>query len=98
MYSKVRISLDSRYEAAYPDWWVDRSFRFYQAEPGWQMTLSLYPPDVVLVRRTQPVAQVMKEIGWKRIYDDRAFELYERNGLDLTPVTQPATVVSGRFP
>lgn len=98
LYPAVRISVDSRYEVAYPDWWVDRTFRFYEARPGWRQTLNAYPTDIVLVRRTQPLAAVIGQAGWRRIYQDRAFDVFERNGLNLPTEEHPAAVVDGRFP
>ena len=40
LYPAVRVSIDSRYEVAYPDWWVDEILRFYRAQPGWKQTLA----------------------------------------------------------
>jgi hypothetical protein len=40
LYPAVRVAVDSRYEVAYPGWWVDEMFRFYQARPGWRRTLA----------------------------------------------------------
>ena len=86
MYPAVLVSIDSRYEVAFPNWWADAVFRLYGAQPGWKQTLAAYGTDVVLVRRTQPLAQAMKEVNWRRIYIDRAYEIYERPGLDLAMV------------
>jgi hypothetical protein len=98
MYPAALVSIDSRYEAAYPNWWADAMFRFYGAGPGWKQTLTAYPTDVVLIRRTQPLAQAMKETNWRRIYIDRAYEVYERPGLDLAVVDYHDRVFEGRFP
>lgn len=98
MYPSVLVSIDSRYEAAYPNWWVDESFSFYAARPGWKQTLAAYPTDVLLVRRTQPLAMAMKETNWRRVYIDRAYEVYERPGLDLATVDYHNQAFEGRFP
>ena len=98
MYPAARVSVDSRYEVAYPNWWVDQSFRFYEARPGWRDTLKAYPTDLVLVRRTQPLAAFIAQTGWRRVYADRVFEIYERNGLNLPEEDHPGLVIEGRFP
>ncbi len=98
MYPSVLVSIDSRYEAAYPNWWVDETFHFYDAQPGWKQTLAAYPTDVLLVRRTQALAKAMRETDWRRIYIDRAYEVYERPGLDMAAVDYHDQVFEGRFP
>jgi hypothetical protein len=98
MYPSVLVSIDSRYEAAYPSWWVDEIFGFYDARPGWKQTLAAYPTDVVLVRRTQPLALAMKETNWRWVYIDRAYEVYERPGLDMAVVDYHDRAFEGRFP
>ena len=98
MYPAVRVSMDSRYEAVYPNWWVDEVLRLYSAQPGWRQTLAEYPTDVVVVRRTQSLSQAMKKTEWRRIYLDRAYEVYARPGLDLRAVDHQDQVLDGRFP
>ena len=98
LFPAVRVSLDSRYEVAYSEEWVDRSFRFYAAEPGWQETLRAYPTDLVLVPKITPLARVMPESGWRRAYVDREFELYARPGLALPFSDRTSQSFDGVFP
>lgn len=83
LFPAVKVSLDSRYDIAFPPALADESFRFYRAEPGWRETLTKYPTDLVLTLRTAPLARQMPSTGWRRVYADKWFELYARPGLDL---------------
>ncbi len=98
LYPAVRVSIDSRYEVAYQDEWVERMFRFYEAGEGWRETLNAYPTDLVLVPKTAPVRQLLREAGWKPVYIDAQFELYARPGVQLPEVDQSAESFSGVFP
>ena len=91
-------SVDSRYEVAFPNWWVEETFRFYSAKPGWESTLERYPTSLVLAARTSPVASLIGAQGWKRIYTDGAFEIYARRGLDLPVADYGSRTFDGRFP
>jgi hypothetical protein len=99
MYPAVKVSIDSRYEAAYPDWLVTENVQFYSAMEGWQDILTKYPTDIVLIPKALPIASVMPRAqGWKRVYTDRAFEIYERPGLNLPVVDWSDRTLEGRFP
>jgi len=95
----VRVSMDSRYEVAYPEWVVKENVDFYRAKDGWQRTLSAYPTDLVLTHTDLPIARVMHQArGWKKIYEDREFQLYSRQGLALPVETRPDSGFMGTFP
>ena len=99
LYPDVRVSIDSRYEAAYPEWLVDENIRFYRAKEGWQRILTKYPNDLVLVHKRLPLAGVMpQQSGWKKVYTDKVFELYARPGLKLPVVNWTGRVFTGTFP
>ena len=98
LYPAVRVAFDSRYEAAYPNPWVDEVFRFYAAGAGWRQTLAGHPTDVVLVRQRDPVARAIAGIPWQRVYIDRSYSIYARPGLNLPPVDYHDRVFSARFP
>jgi hypothetical protein len=98
LYPAALVSLDSRYEAAYPNWWVAEVQRFYDAQPGWKTTLSSLPTDVVLVQRAQPLSAVIKATNWRRVYIDRSYEVYARPGLALPAVDFHDQAFPGRFP
>jgi hypothetical protein len=98
LYPAVKVSVDSRYEVAYPDAVVKRVFDFYDAAPGWQSSLSGWPTDAVLVSRDAPVSQLMPSFGWPRVYVDREFEIYARPGIAMPAKDMSATTFRGAFP
>ena len=76
-YPAVRISMDSRYEAAYPEQ-VFRDFgSLYKGREGWEQTLDRYPADLLLV----PVGGKLEENiaslpEWRPVYLDDGVHLY----------------------
>jgi hypothetical protein len=83
MYPAVKVSIDSRYETAFPAAVVDESFAFFEAGPDWRRTLAKYPTDVVLAPNRTPVAELLPGAGWNLVYEDRSFGIYARPGLLL---------------
>lgn len=98
LFPAVKVSVDGRYEVAYSEAWVDRTFQFYAAEPGWQETLVAYPTDLVLVPKTAPVARVIQQAGWHIAYADHEFEVFARAGLTLPVSNRMAESFAGVFP
>ena len=98
LFPAVKVSVDSRYDIAFPPSLVDESFRFYKAGPGWRETLAKYPTDLVLTLRKAAVAHRMPDVGWKRVYADKWFELFARPGLDLPFRDGSAGDLWGTFP
>lgn len=84
LYPQVLVSLDSRYEVAYPPEMLEESFRFYSAQTGWEAILDRYPTDAVLVPVTAAVDAALRarqhELGWSEAYRDAGFAVYERTG------------------
>jgi hypothetical protein len=98
LYPAVRVSMDSRYEVAYPGWWADESFRFYDSAPGWRNTLGRFGADLVLLRPIDALAREISSSGWNRVYRDRSYEIYARPGLNLPVVDLQGPVPAGEFP
>jgi hypothetical protein len=98
LFPAVKVSVDGRYEVAYPEDWVLRTFQFYAAEPGWQETLTTYPTDLVLIPQISPVARMIQQNGWHEVYLDREFEIFARPGLDLPFSNQSSETFTGAFP
>ncbi|HZZ83141.1 MAG TPA: hypothetical protein VFE30_01290 [Anaeromyxobacteraceae bacterium] len=95
LHPKVKVSLDSRFEAAYPYDLAERLIRLYQTGRGLQEVLSDYKPDVLLVPRESALASA--SIPWRRVYQDPGFALYARPDLALAPATAPVPTVDA-FP
>jgi hypothetical protein len=98
LFPAVKVSVDSRYEVAYSEDWVDRTFQFYAAEPGWRETLNAYPTDLVLVPKIALVARVIDQSGWHTVYADREFEIFARPGLRLPSINRTSESFTGAFP
>ena len=96
LYPDVKVSIDSRYEAAYPHGALDESVDFYCVQPGWEETLDKYPTDAVLVPHGSRLDELMETVGrdtksgqpaaWRRVYQDDGYSLFMRSKL------------AGRFP
>ena len=98
LYPAVKISLDSRYEEVFSDDVVRPIFAFYDAAPGWQQALSLFPPDLILIPLDSPVAHRVAQLGWTRIYHDRQFDLYAARPTAVPQVDWSTVDFAGTFP
>jgi hypothetical protein len=98
LYPSVKVSLDSRYEVAYSDIVMKKIFDFYEARPGWQSTLTVYPTDLILVPKDAPVSGLIQTVDWHPVYSDRQFALYARKGLSLPIEDWSTRSFAGTFP
>ncbi len=98
LYPAAKVSLDSRYEVAYPNSVVQSVSAFYQAQANWQSTLRDSLCDAVLVPLDTPVAALMPSTGWPRVYADPYFRIYARPGSALPPDDRISSPVQGTFP
>jgi hypothetical protein len=98
LYPAAKVSVDSRYDVAFPPAIVDESFRFYEAGPGWRNILAKYPTDLALIPVHTAVAALMPGTGWNLIYNDRAFQIYARPGLQLPMRDASSRTFSTSFP
>lgn len=98
LYPAVKVSLDSRYEVAYPDPVVKQIFDFYEARPTWRAALAAYRTDAVLIPRDSQIAALMPEASWQLVYTDRQFEIYVRPGLSLPAKDDSSMSFQGSFP
>ena len=96
----VRVSIDSRYEVAYPPEALDANRELYAARPGWELRLAEHPlTDAVLLPAGGPLAAAMPSLsGWSRAYRDDAYEVYLRPGRTLPAADRRGQVDAGRFP
>jgi len=90
LYPEVKVSIDSRYEVAYPPGSLEENSAFYLAQKGWQRVLAIRPAAAVLVPTTLPVSREMPSVpGWKRVYRDDHAEVYVRTS-DLARAAEAA--------
>jgi len=98
LYPAVKVSVDSRYEVAYPNAVVKEIFDFYAAAPSWRSTLDGLSTDAVLLPAEAPVSSAMSSTNWQCVYKDRQFEIYTRPGLALPVEDWSAKSFEGVFP
>jgi hypothetical protein len=96
----VRVSIDSRYEAAYPHEALADHLDFFYAAPRWRRVLESMPAtDVVLVPRRTPIGGLLaREAGWTTAYEDDAWVLFARPGLALPYQDRRGERIEGAFP
>jgi hypothetical protein len=99
LHPQVKVSLDGRFEAAYPPGALEDNLRFYNHEAGWLEELSRHPTDAVLIPKDGRVAPAMRaEGGWDVIYEDDAYEIHARPGLAMPVADRRGERLRGDFP
>ncbi len=99
LHPSIKVSLDSRYEAAYQTTLLDEHVELYGARPGWRAVLDRYPTDAVLVPRGAPVeTPLAADAEWPRAYEDDAYTIFARSQLGLPFVDERGKRFVGRFP
>jgi hypothetical protein len=79
LYPNVRVSLDSRYEVAYPTALLPEIQDFYNGAESWRGTLERYPTDLVLVPERSPLIHLLPdEAHWVLLYQDDAYSIFGR--------------------
>ncbi len=95
----VLVSMDGRYEAAYPPGALEEHIQLYTAQPGWETVLAKYPTDLVLVSVGGPLHEAIQHrSGFTRVYQDDAYSLFARDGLDLPLQDNREVKLLGTFP
>jgi hypothetical protein len=82
LYPHVLVSMDGRYEVAYPPGALRETLDAYAARDGWRETLARHPTQLVLAPAGGPLATALvDEPGWRRVYVDDAFEVHARDAV-----------------
>ena len=107
LFPAVKVSVDSRYEVAYPPGAVEEIVGFFDALDGWQQTLARYPTDAVLAPRWRPIDKLLDGLepsdgipAFRLKYRDDAYSLYVREGVgeELPTVDREGEQIVGRYP
>jgi hypothetical protein len=99
LYPAVRVSMDGRYEVAYPPGALRQNQDFFAARPGWQDHLEDHAADAVLAPAGQEITARLAELpGWSRVYRDDSYEVFLRPGLELPEADRRGEVLRGTFP
>jgi hypothetical protein len=87
LFPKVKVSIDSRYEVAYPPGSIETSFDFYSAKDGWEATLGSHQTEAVLIPRYKPIREKLDSCeGWYLLYEDGMFSIFSRCQPESGPV------------
>jgi hypothetical protein len=87
LHPQVKVSMDSRFEAAYSADQVAENINFFSAEEGWQKALERYPTDAILVPNWKPIEKILSQddtqtlINFKKVYVDDGYAIYMRTDL-----------------
>lgn len=96
---RLKVSIDSRFEATYAPELLAEHVGFLYTGPEWRSMLERYPHDLILVLRDMPIAPLLRtEPGWTLVYEDDAFLLFARPGLALPYVDRRGERIVGSFP
>ncbi len=99
LFPSVKVSMDGRFEVAYPPGALAENHSFYKAESGWRETLSKNPTDMVLIPTSRPLVDAISQAeDWQRVYADDAFELYAPLTRAWPNVDNRGQRLQGEFP
>jgi hypothetical protein len=88
LYPRVKVSLDSRFEVAYPIESVKENIAFYQASENWQDMLKRYPTDAILIPRSSKIGMIRNldngrteefRHKWRTVYLDDMYSICARS-------------------
>jgi hypothetical protein len=96
LHPNVKVSLDSRYEVAYPAEVFDDQFKLYMGAENWRELLKKYNPDFILTRTVLPLSKNIHQLrDWSLVYYDANWEIFAKNDIDLPLVVGPKGYYSG---
>lgn len=81
LHPAVKVGMDGRYDAAYPDGLIEELMDMYAGLPEWRKHLEEYPTDLLLTSRLRPIDKLMiEQTDWKLVYRDDTFDMFARPG------------------
>ena len=99
LYPNVKVSLDSRYEVAYPKQVYNEQYDLYMGAQNWKALLKKYAPDIILTNERLPLTKLIgSSPEWKIVFTDHLWNIYAKNSSDLPFKTGPSNFYSGSFP
>ena len=98
LYPDVKVSIDSRYEVAYPPGAIEESFDFYDAKGDWKKTLAKYETDLVLVPNFKPIKRgIDSMVEWSLVYSDPMYSLFSNQKMKREPTVTDQTQFNWEF-
>jgi hypothetical protein len=99
LYPTVRVSMDSRYEAAYDPDLVERFIRAYRTGEGAAELLNGFPHDAVLIETPSPLRKVAEsDTRWRLVYADPFYVVYAGSHSSLPTHEWRSTPPHGSIP
>jgi hypothetical protein len=100
MHPRVKVSMDGRYEVAYPPWLAEENQGLYATAQDWRRVLDRYATDAVLIPKWSALESVLKGSDWPRVYQDDGFAVYTRPGAApaLPQADRSRQKILGEFP
>jgi hypothetical protein len=99
LHPQVKVSLDGRFEVAYPPGLLAEHLDFFHGAERWRTVLARHPTDLVLVERGWKSETALREDGrWPLVYEDDTFLLFARPGLTLPYRDRRGEPLEGTFP
>jgi hypothetical protein len=95
----VQVSLDSRYEVAYPAGLMEFHQQLIEARGDWRWLLEKYPADAVLAAKDVPLATALeKHPGWRLYFRDAECSVFGRDTLGWPVLITEGKHRFGTFP
>jgi hypothetical protein len=108
LFPQVKVSLDSRYEVAYPPAAMEEDEQFFTAAQGWREIPKRQGADAILVPSDYPLAAVIRRetestpptFPWKCVYRDRGYSVFfpVETATRLPMVDRSSEFITGVFP
>lgn len=108
LFPNVKVSLDSRYEVAYPPSAIKEDEQFYTAAGGWREIPRRQGANAILVPNEYPLADVIRRetesnppaFPWKCVYRDRGYALYfpMETAPNVPTIDRCGEFITGVFP
>ncbi len=98
LYPQVKVSMDSRYDVAYPEWLCHENERGFEDAARWLAFAGRHGADAVIVNRGSPLESSIESHSWIRVYRDVGFGVYARRSLGLPVVDSPNLSLAGTLP
>lgn len=77
LYPNNLIYMDGRYEEVYYDYMVPVLKEFFLAYPNWEQLLTYFPPDIMILEKTYPIYNVIKNsTDWQNPYEGKYFGVF----------------------
>lgn len=80
LYPQNKICIDGRYIGVYDDALLYMVGYFHTGKKGWDELLKLFPPDIILLEKSEPAYVLLKMSDeWKSVFEDSHFMVFVKS-------------------